>query len=188
MIRITKGGIHILCDTQADLKIAMAALADVDEPALPAVHLPVEVNAVHHVNEATGEREVVGYSPAWRVGGPVPSQAVSSHLYPVPEADDITEGAPSDSDAPSGRMNVDMGFEVPQYIPVRAKQLEVLEAVLLFPEGVPCRGIGQLLGLTDKTVGQRMQSLKREGLVEMVPHHHLWRATTLARRAKLVRA
>lgn len=188
MIRVTKGDINILCDTQADLKIAMAALMDEDEPALP------DIEALHIEALRAAGQYPADVVPGWRVGGPSAHNPVP-HPYPVPEADEVTEGAPRlsvvdtepDSDAPSGRMNVDMGFEL-HYIPVRAKQLDVLEAVLLFPEGVPVKGVAQLLGLTEKAVGQRMQSLKKDGLVELVPHHHLWRATTLARRAKLVRA
>lgn len=51
MIRIIKGDITIECETQADIRLALGVLADVDMPALPTV--PVEANA-----------------PAWRVGGP----------------------------------------------------------------------------------------------------------------------
>jgi hypothetical protein len=74
----------------------------------------------------------------------------------------------------------------PQHISVSRKYREVLEAVMLFPEGVSTGSIATLLGTTDKTVGGRMQQLKQRNLVELVPGHRLWRATTLARRAKLV--
>jgi hypothetical protein len=74
----------------------------------------------------------------------------------------------------------------PKHVAVKRIMLDVLEAVMLFPEGVETRGVATLLGLTEKAASNRIQSLKRDGLVEMVPHHHRWVATTLARRAKLV--
>jgi hypothetical protein len=156
MIRIAKGDITLECETQADLRLALGVFADVDKPVLPAVHLPIEVNA-----EPIG-RAYLG--------------------------DQLPEDAPKPWAEVGEQAKLKLVSSAPQHIPVRAKQLDVLEAVLLFPEGVPAKGVSQLLGLTDKAVGQRMQSLKRDGLVELVPHHNLWRATTLARRAKLVRA
>jgi hypothetical protein len=155
MIRITKGDIVLECETQADLQLALSVLCEpVDVPALPSMHVPVEVNA-----------------PAWRVGGP-------TEPY-VPELP---------NDEPSGNMRVNMGFDTAQHISVPSKQLDVLEAVKLFPEGVSCKAVGELLGLSDKQVGGRIQQLRRANLIEHVPHHNLWVATPLARRAKLVRA
>lgn len=101
-------------------------------------------------------------APAWRVGGP--------------------------STATLKLVETESNDSVPQCIPVASVHLDVLEAVMLFPEGVPCKGIEQLLGLNDKQVNGRTQSLKRAGLIERIEHSHRWRATTLARRAKLVRA
>lgn len=115
-------------------------------------------------------------SPSWRVGGPP--------VDPDPDDDPMARGlelVTKISDTVTEVCSIE-----PQYIPVRAKCLEVLEAVMLFPDGVPCSGLETLLGLSEKQVSGRVQMLKRAGLVESVPGHRLWRATTLARRAKLV--
>lgn len=171
MIRITKGDIVLECETQADMRLALGVLADVDVPALPSMHIPVEVNA-----------------PAWE---PTPLPPIGSGVvahYTDKDYGMVTEpGEPGKPKLVAVPESGELSSWPSQCIPVRGKQLDVLEAVLLFPEGVPVAGIAQLLGLTDKTVGQRIQTLKNAGLVEHVPHHHLWRATTLARRAKLVR-
>jgi hypothetical protein len=178
MIRITKGDIVLECETQADMRLALGVLADVDVPALPSMHIPVEVNA-----------------PDWE---PIPLPPVGSGIlahYVDKDYGMVTEpGEPGKPKlvavptvSPEQQAARYVQEHAPQCVPVRAKQLDILEVVLLFPEGVPVKGIAQLLGLTDKTVGQRIQALKADSLVEHVPHHHLWRATTLARRAKLVR-
>jgi hypothetical protein len=174
MIRISKGGIDILCDTQADVRIAMAALTDGDEPALPAVSVVPVVNGV----PAGG--------PAWRVGGP-PDRTIREGDFMTPDL-----LAELEEDKPALRLvseSDDSVSESPtvQHVPVRAILLDVLNAILLFPEGVESRGVAELLGLTDKSIGNRIQRLKGAGLVEKVPHHRQWRATQLARRAKLVK-
>lgn len=184
MIRITKGDIVLECETQADMRLALGVLADVDVPALPSMHIPVEVNAADwHV---TGP--VTGGGGGWE---PTPLPPIGSGVvahYTDKDYGMVTEpGEPGKPKLVAVPESGELSSWPSQCIPVRGKQLDVLEAVLLFPEGVPVAGIAQLLGLTDKTVGQRIQTLKNAGLVEHVPHHHLWRATTLARRAKLVR-
>lgn len=105
--------------------------------------------------------------PDWQVGGPPDVKRV---FEVVPDAeDDVVESI------------------APQHIPVSRRCLDVLEAVMIFTEGVPVRGVCELLGLGTEVVGGRMQMLKNRGLVETVPgHSRSWRATTLARRAKLV--
>jgi hypothetical protein len=204
MYRISKGDLTVTADTEAELQIAIACLTEMTrgyEKELPGINIPVKVNA-----------------PDWRVGGPRPDplaqpldelrtqleklEANKPKLVAVQDREqqnaqafselhDLAEESRhylQDDDAPSGRMHVDMGFDVPQYIPVSAKKLDVLEAVLLFPDGVPANGVAQLLGLTQKMASGRLQMLRVAGLAELVPHTNSWRATTLARRAKLVRS
>jgi hypothetical protein len=204
MYRISKGDLTVTADTEAELQIAIACLTEMTrgyEKELPGISIPVEVNA-----------------PDWRVGGPRPDplaqpldelrtqleklEADKPKLVAVQDREqqnaqafselhDLAEESRhylQDDDAPSGRMHVDMGFDVPQYIPVSAKKLDVLEAVLLFPDGVPANGVAQLLGLTQKMASGRLQMLRVAGLAELVPHTNSWRATALARRAKLVRS
>lgn len=177
MIRIIKGDIILECDTQADVALAVAALTGIDFPALPEIpfpYIPVAniVDPDGFVDEACGAA-VLGETESddsvqtghLKIAATIP--AAESALRAVPTLESVATIAP-------------------QLIPVRRRQLDVLEAVLLFPEGVPGKGISQLLGLSEKTVSGRMQSLRRDSLVEMVPHTHAWRATSLARRAKLV--
>lgn len=180
MIRITKGGINIVCDTQADVKIAMAALTDVDEPALP------------NMTEAFAD------APAWRVGGPVNRQR--EPLPPIGSgviahyAESEHEGHEHVPLKPKlvavGKLQddtrVDVEFNVPQHITVSRKNREVLDAVILFSEGVSTSSLSTLLGLKQVVVASRLQALKTDGLVAKIPHHRLWAATSLARRAKLV--
>src|SRR4051812_36365256 len=125
MIRIIKGDITLECETQADVKLALGVFADVDVPALPSVSIPVKVNA-----------------PDWRVGGPrpdpFPDGGTTADQLPLIPGGHIEVDKPKlvavqlasepeiaavQDDAPSGRMHVDMGFDVPQYIPVSAKKL-----------------------------------------------------------------
>lgn len=73
-----------------------------------------------------------------------------------------------------------------QIIPVRTVLLEVLDVVLTFPEGITSKGISQLSGVTQSRVSHRLTKLKRLGLVESMQGSINWRATPLARRAKLV--
>lgn len=178
MMRISKGDIAIDCETQAELQIAIACLTEM----------------------------MRGYEPQplpeWRVGGPPDVEVLRAQgQYP---ADTIS----LPDDVPSGRMSVDMGFIdtesddsdepflplatvgtiAPQHIPVSVKNMAVLDAVMLFPEGITVKGVSSLTGLEVKTVGGRMQMLKSKGLVELIPHKLDWRATQLARRAKLVAA
>lgn len=168
MYRISKGDLTVTADTQAELQIAIACLTRgyQADKTVGAVHLPVEIDA-----------------PDWRVGGPRATVGDGKPALAVVPTES------HDSDVFTGLQgNHPMADDgAPQHIPVKSKQLDVLEAVLLFPEGVPTRGVAQLLGLTDKAAGQRMQALKNAGLVELVPHSSRWRATLFARRAKLVR-
>src|SRR3954471_12295173 len=120
---VTKDGVSVSADTEAELRLAIAALTVAETP-VGSVHLPIEVNA-----------------PAWRVGGP-------------PDVDD-------DDPRPLTLVKSESPDSVPesptvQHVSVRALQLDVLEAVFAFPEGVTCKGVAELLGLTDKTVSGRM--------------------------------
>jgi hypothetical protein len=172
---VTKDGVSVSADTEADLRLAIACLTTPQaDCSLGSVHLPVEINA-----------------PAWRVGGPpdskpLPPIEVRGQYVTADQLAELEEDKPvltlvSESD--------DSVAESPtvQHVPVRAILLDVLNAILLFPEGVESRGVAELLGLTDKSIGNRIQRLKGAGLVEKVPHHRQWRATQLARRAKLVK-
>lgn len=170
MIRITKGDITLDCETEGDVKLALAVLTFDETAALPSVSVYPVVNG-----QAVAP-------PAWRVGGP---------SDPVNYGDAMTADvlAELEEDKPVLSLVTESHDSVAvQHVSVRDRQLDVLDAVLAFPEGVTCKGVGELLGLTDKSVGGRMQLLKRAGLVEKLQGHHAWVATTLARRAKLVRS
>lgn len=170
---VTKDGVSVSADTEAELRLAIAVLTGtVEEKPMGAVHLPIEINA-----------------PAWRVGGPPDVEVLRAQgQYPAdvwtPDVDDdprpltLVKSESPDSVTESPTV---------QHIPVRALLLDVLNAILLFPEGVESRGVAELLGITEKSIGNRIQRLKAAGLVEKVPHHRQWRATQLARRAKLVK-
>lgn len=169
MIRITKGDITIECETQADVRLALGVFADVDVPALPEV-----VNA-----------------PAWRVGGPRawkpdPLPPLGVGLLGeamVPDIPYIPYDMIKASEEKPKLVAVD---PLPQHITVSRRNREILEAVMLFPEGVSTGSLATLLGLKQVVVAGRVQALKAALLVEKVPGHRLWQATTLARRSKLV--
>lgn len=57
MIRIIKGDIILECETQADIRLALGVLADIDVPALPNIG-------------TVGGGSAGGGAPGWRVGGP----------------------------------------------------------------------------------------------------------------------
>jgi DNA-binding transcriptional ArsR family regulator len=75
-----------------------------------------------------------------------------------------------------------------QMIPVRRILLDVYDIIKEFPEGITCKGVSELIGIKADTISHRMTRLKEAGLVEKVPHSIYWRATSLSRRAKLVKA
>jgi hypothetical protein len=79
-------------------------------------------------------------------------------------------------------------YAAPQMIPVRTKLLDMLEVLMTFPEGITCRGISTLTGTSVGAVSHRLGRLKQMGLAESVPKSANWRATQLARTAKLVRS
>lgn len=176
MIRITKGDITLDCETEGDVKLALAVLTFDEAAILPSVSVYPVVNG-----QAVAP-------PEWRVGGPRPvplaGDAMTADMLAELEEDKPVLSLVNTAEPVLGVPVL----QAPQHISVRDRQLDVLDAVLAFPEGVTCKGVGELLGLSDKSVGGRMQLLKRAGLVEKLPGHHSWRATTLARRAKLVRS
>lgn len=155
---VSKDDVHVLCDNESELRIAIAVL---NSPA--SVSMPVEVNA-----------------PPWRVGGP----AVPYVPYPYPDEDDdppaLTLVPPTESDD-----SVTKPATV-QHVSLSKVHREMLEAIMLFPEGVTTKSMMILLGLTEKQAGGRIQGLKKRGLIERIPGHWSWRATDLARRAKVV--
>lgn len=169
---VSKDDVHVLCDNESELRIAIAVL---NSPTVASVHIPV----VPHIEAAV---------PDWRVGGPVHPYVPNTQGISADELDSLEDDKPALTLVPPTESD-DSVPEVPtvQHIPVRAKLLEVLECIMLFPEGVESRGVCELLGVGDKGVGNRIQRLKQAGLVEQVPHHRRWRATQLARRAKLVK-
>src|SRR3954468_4716220 len=114
---VTKDGVSVSADTEAELPLAIAALTVAETP-VGSVHLPIEVNA-----------------PAWRVGGP-------------PDVDD-------DDPRPLTLVKSESPDSVPesptvQHVSLSRQLPVVLDAVLLFPEGVTVKGVCQLLGLTEK--------------------------------------
>jgi hypothetical protein len=158
MYSITLGGITVTADNEAELRLAIAVL----NTPLGSLHMPVAVNAP---------------APSWRVGGPPdpkPLPPIPNERIAVPKP--VLRAVPTESP----------DSVAPQHVSVTRLHLDVLEAVMLFPEGVTTRGVSQLLGLSNKTAGGRIQGLKRQGLIEKLPGHKSWRATTLARRAKIV--
>jgi hypothetical protein len=74
----------------------------------------------------------------------------------------------------------------PTMVPVRRVLLDVLDVLLTFPEGITGKGIAQLAGVNASVISHRLTRLKRQGLAEGIPGTINWRATTLARKAKLV--
>lgn len=74
----------------------------------------------------------------------------------------------------------------PTMIPVRRVLLDVLDVLLTFPEGITGKGVSQLTGVNPSAVSHRLTRLKRQGLAEGVKGTINWRATALARKAKLV--
>lgn len=178
MIRITKGDIILDCETEGDVKLALAVLTFDEAVVLPGVRVYPVVNG-----QAVAP-------PEWRVGGPPDVFTGLRGNHPL-AGDAMTADllAELEEDKPVLSLVTESHDSVaPQHISVRDRQLDILDAVIAFPEGVTCRGVAELLGLSDKTVSGRMQLLKRAGLVEKLQGHHSWRATTLARRAKLVRS
>jgi hypothetical protein len=159
--RISKGDLAVTADTEAELQIAIACLS------------------------VGYERQAVN-APGWRVGGPAgwPDPPIGTAYLGeyTSEATVLPDGfyAPKLAAVPDA--------DAPKHISVSAVNLEVLEAVMLFPEGVTSKGIQQLLGLSDTTASGRVQTLREQGLIERLPHRNIWRATELARRSKLVRA
>lgn len=178
MYRITKGDMTVTADTEAELQIAIACLTEMTRGYESRSNLAAAAPDWRVGGPVLGrDIEAVANSPmVWRDSGPVDPVAIGIEL-------DAADDKPTLSLVPTESNDSDV-----QHIPVRAKQLDVLEAVLVFAEGVQCKGIEQLLGLPEKAVSGRIQCLKKAGLVELVPHSTRWRATQLARRAKLVRA
>jgi hypothetical protein len=156
---VTKDGVSVTADTEAELAIAIAVL-NTDTTVAERVSVE-EVNAIGR-----------GY-----LGEALPFPYATVEEPPKPKLAVVSTES-DDSDAPR--------LGTPQHVTVTPKNREVLEAVMLFPEGVSTASLATLLGLKQVTVSARIQSLKNQNLVEHVPHHNLWRATTLARRAKLV--
>jgi hypothetical protein len=169
MIRVIKGDITFECESEDDLRLALGVLTETTE--FPKLELlqPVPVGNVdvalggYHGQGGQGDVTTLPTPPSWRVGGP-PQSAFG---------DDETES--DDSESPTVA-----------HISVSKLESEILEAVMLFSEGVTVGSLAQLLGMTRKQVGGRVQMLKRKNLVEKMQGHHTWRATTFARRAKVV--
>lgn len=175
MLRITKDGFTIEADTQAELQIAIAALRSTqnDEPPLPEPlddrYIPEQLVAEPHLS-VVPNAEALHTERLREVGLQAAQSAQALNSYAakfVPVVDDTVSSAV-------------------QMVPVRRKLLDILEVVLCFPEGISSKGVQNLTGLSDGAVGNRLTRLRLAGLAERVAHHHLWRATDLARRSKLV--
>ena len=74
----------------------------------------------------------------------------------------------------------------PQSIPVPHKQLQVLNTLMEFPDGITARGISSLIGVSPGAIGHRLGKLRERNLVQHIDNTWQWRATDTARRAKLV--
>lgn len=74
----------------------------------------------------------------------------------------------------------------PQVVLVRSVLLDVLKVLPEFPDGITAKGISGLTGVEQSTVIHRLTRLNKMGLAESMPPPMRWRATDLARRAKLV--
>lgn len=169
--RVSKDGINVVADTEAELAIAIAVLRH-DEPA----------------------------RPAWAVGGPADKvltpngiQVGTVHLPVVPDSFTGLQGNHPLADKPSLSLVVPTESDdsvvenhTVEHISVTRREREMLEAVMCFSEGVSTASLATLLGLSLKVAGSRVQQLKRRGLVEKLPHRKLWVATHSARRAKVV--
>lgn len=165
--RVTKGGLAVTADTAAELQIAIACLTEMISDEV--VHDGrVEVNA-----------------PAWRVGGPRDEMPIG-RAY-LGDHVDGPYGVTADAMVPDiPRLAVVPDPGMPQHITVSRKNREVLDAIILFNEGVSTNSLETLLGIKPVIIASRIQALKGAGLVAKVPGHRRWVATTLARRAKLV--
>jgi hypothetical protein len=156
---VTKDGVSVTADTEPELAIAVAVL---NTDTTVAERVPVGVNAIGR--GYLGEALRFPYSTVEEP--PKPKLAVVST-----ESDDSVAESPA-----------------VQHIPVSPENLETLDCISLFSEGVPARGISELLGVKVGTIHSRLQSLKKQGLVERVRGHQLWIVTPKARRAKLVKS
>jgi hypothetical protein len=194
-MRVTKGDITIECADQHELGMALLALSGTqsDFHPLPGVHIPGGDCSLGtaELGEYLTERE----EQRLRLVEPLPPVPLLKQIgYPPGQIGYPPACGPA-GDPDTDVVTVDYlgggrgGHAGTQHIPVTRCCLDVLEAVLLFPEGVYAKGVGELLGISPKSkaVGGRLQKLATMGLVEH-PHHNrnLWRATPLARRSKLV--
>lgn len=198
-MRVTKGDITIVCEPH-ELDAALLALRATQSEfhPLPGVDIPGGDCSLGTAQMFGGE-EFVSEEQGLRLVEPLP--LLKRIEFPPLYGTAAHEMAEAYQCGPAGDPRTDMvatvvehgggggGHAGPQHIPVTRCCLDVLEAVLLFPEGVYAKGIGELLGISPKSkaVGGRLQKLATMGLVEH-PHHNrnLWRATPLARRSKLV--
>lgn len=172
---VSKDGIDVVCDTEEELAVAVAVF--------------------RHIEQA---------KPNWIVGGPVDAELLRAQgKYPpdtvadLPPMPDVFAGlkgnhpladrpAPLALVPPTESPDSVPNPVMPQHISLPRKQNEVLEAVILFPEGVTTNSLSTLLGVSQMVVSGRIQELKVKGLIEKLPGHKAWRATQLARRAKVV--
>ena len=157
---ITKGDITIRTDSLDEAEQVVAWLIKSDSPEPPPAAMAVELPTLPVLQSVSNP-----FMPM------VPSPPPLKSLVQYPSEEDNV---------------VQLGSAEPHMIPVRVVLMEVLEVVKCFPEGITSRGVSELTGVEVGRVSHRLTRLKKMGLVESVKGSINWRATQLARRAKLV--
>lgn len=192
---VSKGDLTVSADTEAELLIAIAALRNgggfnhVYDGPLEAPPKLTGIN-VHLPGELSSDPKPYAYPPEFSqpdIGYSFDHDKAKFVAVPVEQADYADDPSPMARSLELVEESRSMIESIAsQLIPVSRRNLEVLEAVMCFPEGVPNRGLQQLLGLREGQISGRLNTLKVKGLVELIPHSLAWRATQLARRSKLV--
>lgn len=180
----------IHADTVEELKLAIGVLTPCDDTPvtvpvrelLPNVH---DFGLVTNPDGTIGVGELGEYLEEWPTGTRIGVE-VDGTIYTGTPAE-LAEPAPDSLSRPLAVVKdlvETVDVVAPQMIPVARKNLEVLNVVMKSPEGLPNSKIRELLELKPTMASGILQELKTCGLVESVPAR--WRATALARRAKLV--
>lgn len=58
------------------------------------------------------------------------------------------------------------------------KLFEVYDVISLFPQGISSKNVASLLNIKMTVACSRAHALHKDGLIEAVPHHRLWRVTS----------
>lgn len=181
--RISKGDMTVTADTEAELRIAVAMFNERGSAPAWAVGGPRDVTPIGRAYLGEAMQPDIPYGITTEAGERPKLVAVPNtdkQLY-----DSMSESAKALFDALTPPDEHPYSAAV-QHITVSRRNREVLDAVMLFPEGVSTSSLATLLGIKQGVIAGRVQALKDVSLIEKVQGHRLWAATTLARRSKLV--